>query len=311
MIDYARVLLTGVNGLLGQALARQLGQRPSGLLLATGHQMESRIQLEPGVRYVCLDIRDAEGVRNLIAEYEPEWVINCAAKTNVDACESERSECWEVNAQGVENLAHGCRNIGARLIQVSTDFVCDGTQGRYTETDRPHPVNFYGKSKLAGENNARTAGGGRWTVVRTGVIYGRATGLPKPDFVGWVRQKLGAGESLCAFTDQWRTPTYTHDIALGISQIVQRRSSGVYHLAGRDYLSMYDFAHEVAAAYGLDALLIQGGLGSESGLQATRPPRTGLVTQKAERELDYRPMSLSQALKHASESHLAILQTSS
>uniref|UniRef100_UPI000ADB98E1 SDR family oxidoreductase n=1 Tax=Rhodothermus marinus TaxID=29549 RepID=UPI000ADB98E1 len=93
-----------------------------------------------------------------LPDFTPTVVINCAAMTQVDRCEIEKEACWRVNVEAVETLARLCRQFGARLIQVSTDFVFDGTAGPYRETDRPNPINFYGRSKLASENVVREAG---------------------------------------------------------------------------------------------------------------------------------------------------------
>jgi len=245
-----------------------------------------------------MDICNAQDIRLIIEDFEPQWVINCAAFTQVDLCEQERDRCWQINVQGVEYLANACRRIGARLLQVSTDFVFDGSLEMYQENDRPNPLSFYGKSKLAGENAARKAGIDLWCVVRTSVVFGVAVQRAREDFVGWVRNRLGGNSPILAFTDQWRTPTYSYDLAKGIMQLVQRGATGVFHLTGRDYVTMFNFAQTVAETFSLDRTLVQPASQPMIPMKAQRPVRSGLIIIKAESEVGYRPMRLKSALLH-------------
>lgn len=293
-----RILITGANGLLGQELVQKFGERDSYKLLATGRETAPRTRDTPPHDYEKLDVCKADDIQRIFADFSPEYVINCAAMTAVDACETNRDECWRVNAEAVEQLAKACHSRGTHLIQLSTDFVFDGKNGPYRENDRPEPLNFYGKAKLAGENAARTAGVGKWTVVRTNVVYGAVAGLPRMDFVEWVCNNLQKKKRIGAYTDQWRTPSYTHDLALGILRIVHFQKNGVYNLSGRELMNMYDFALSIAQAFDLDPKFIKPVLQNSDNQPARRPKHTGLITLKAETELDYRPLSLKAALAH-------------
>ncbi len=293
-----RILITGANGLLGQELVRQLSRRDSYELLATGQNPASRLKEPLDHSYESLDICDLERARKIFREFSPEYVINCAAMTTVDGCENERDACWRVNAEAVGSLAKLCHGRGAHLIQLSTDFVFNGREGPYYEHDRPDPVNFYGRSKLAGENAARAAGMGKLTIIRTNVVYGRSNGLSRPDFVQWVIKNLTRKHPIQVYTDQWRTPSYTYDLAMGILRLVHFRKSGVYNLSGREFLSMYEFAQSIAEAFDLDSTLITPIVQQDKPQLAQRPERTGLVILKSETELDYRPLSLKEALAH-------------
>ena len=293
-----RILITGADGLLGQELIRKLVERDSYKLLATGRKTTPRARNTLPYDYEKLDVCQADDIQRIFADFSPECVINCAAMTAVDACETSRDECWRVNAQAVKQLAKACHSRGTHLIQLSTDFVFDGNSGPYCEDDRPEPLNFYGKAKLAGENAARAAGVGKWTVVRTNVVYGAATGLPRADFVEWVCDNLQEKNRIGVYTDQWRTPSYTHDLALGILRIVHFQKNGVYNLSGREFVNMYNFALAIAQAFDLDSTLIKPILQHSDNRPAQRPKRTGLITLKAETELDYRPLPLKAALAH-------------
>lgn len=293
-----RILITGANGLLGQALVRRLASNMYSDVLATGLDKAPRQAADVSFGYARMDICDLNHVRQVIEDFEPHWVINCAALTQVDRCQEDRSLCWQINVGGVENLARACHATGARLLQVSTDFVFDGTEELYQENDRPNPISFYGRSKLAGENVAREAGIDQWSVVRTSVVYGAATGLLRKDFVGWVRSKLSAQEHIDVFTDQWRTPTYSFDLAKGIDNLIHKGGSGVYNLTGRDYVTMYSFAQTIAEVFSLDRSLLRPVTKSAINQVAPRPDRSGLIILKAETEIGYRPMNLEATLQH-------------
>jgi dTDP-4-dehydrorhamnose reductase len=292
---FKRIIVTGANGLLGQSLVARLASFPEYDLLATGRQEEPAVPDAAG-GYQSLDITRASDVRRLFEDFAPDVVVNCAAMTNVDACEGDKKGCWRVNVDAVESMARHCLSTGASLVQVSTDFVFDGENGPYRESVRPRPINFYGKSKLAGENAARGAGLDRWSVVRTVLTYGTGRNLPRTDFVRWVVRELGSGRAINVVTDQMRTPTYAPDLAAGIERLIRFGKTGTYHVSGGEVLSVFDFAHRVARAFQLDPLLIRPISTASLGLPAPRPLRSGFLILKAQSELGYRPTELDQTL---------------
>ncbi|MDQ7039856.1 MAG: dTDP-4-dehydrorhamnose reductase [Rhodothermus sp.] len=294
---YQRILITGANGLLGQELVAQLSRHAEYDVLATARDPEPRFQ-GGSCGYVPLDITDAQAVRRLFQDFTPTVVINCAAMTQVDQCEIEKEACWRVNVEAVETLARLCRQFGARLIQVSTDFVFDGTAGPYHETDRPNPINFYGRSKLASENVVREAGIDRWAIARTVLVYGTGVRLGRSNIALWVIEQLSQGRRIRIVTDQWRTPTYVVDLATGIERIVRYNKHGIYHISGREFLTVYDFACLIADVFDLDRSLIEPVDSATLNQVAPRPPRTGFIILKAETELGYRPRSIPEALRH-------------
>ncbi len=294
---YRRVLITGANGLLGQALVAHLSRQPEYDVLATGRDTFPRFA-NASCGYTALDITAPQEVQRLMQDFTPDVVINCAAMTQVDRCEKERDLCWRVNAEAVEHLARACRRIGARLIQVSTDFVFDGADGPYREDARPDPVNFYGKSKLAAENVTRDAGIDGWAIARTVLVYGTAHNLSRSNIALWVIDKLSKGEPIQVVTDQWRSPTYVNDLANGIERIVRFGKTGIFHLSGREMVSVYDFACTIAHVFDLDASLISPTDHTHFQQPAPRPPRTGFIILKAETELGYKPHPIEDALRH-------------
>ncbi|SRR5690606_13081302 len=294
---YKRVLITGANGLLGQELVRLMSRYPEYDVLATARDPAPRFQ-GCSCGYAPLDITDAAAARRIFQDFTPSVVINCAAMTQVDDCETARDACWEINADAVEMLARQSEKVGAHLIQVSTDFVFDGEDGPYREDARPNPLSYYGKSKQAGENAARGAGIDRWSIARTVLVYGTGERLGRSNFVLWVIQKLSNGEPIHVVTDQWRTPTYAPDLAAGIERIARYGKPGIFHLSGREYLSIYEFAQTIAEVFDLDSALIHPTDGSKFSQAAERPAKSGFIILKAETELGYKPRPIRQALRH-------------
>jgi dTDP-4-dehydrorhamnose reductase len=294
---YQRILLTGANGLVGQALVERLSADASVDLLATGRDATPRFT-EGSCGYPPLDITDTEAVRRLFVDFAPSVVINCAAVTKVEQGEANKEACWAVNVDAVAALGRLCKAQGVRLVQLSTDFVFDGSAGPYDERDRPDPINFYGRSKWASENAVRAARLRRWTIVRTALGYGTGHNLTRSNFGLWLVDRLQRGEPTAVATDQIRTPTYIPDFADGIARAVRLNKNGLYHLAGRELLSVYDFARRLAQRLDLDASLITPTTTDVLHPDAPRPLRTGLLILKAETELGYKPRPLDDALDH-------------
>ena len=290
-----RVLVTGANGLVGQALVRRLSALPEVDLLATSREDRPRFSAHAG-GYAPLDVDDGPAVRRLFHDFAPGAVVHCAAMSKVEACEADRAACWQVNVEATARLASACRSGGARLVLVSTDFVFPGLAGPYGEDDRPDPVNFYGRSKLAAENAVRASGLARWSVARTSLVFGAGHDLRQTNFPLWLAARLRAGTPTACPSDQMRSPTFDDDLADGLWRIVQRSRDGVYHLAGRERMSVLDFAHRIAARYGLDAGLLAPTTTAALHPDAPRPTDGGLLTLRAETELGFRPTPLDAAL---------------
>ena len=173
-----------------------------------------------------LDIADAEDVRRTVDETRPDAVINCAAWTNVDGCESDVERAFAANARGPENLALASRDANAVFITISTDYVFDGTkEGFYTQEDKPNPESVYGRAKLEGERRS-TLAYDRSIVVRTGYIFGRGGN----NFLSTVVERALKGERLKAITDTYGTPTSATDLAERLRQLAELNAPGIYHV---------------------------------------------------------------------------------
>ena len=298
---FNRVLITGANGLLGQALVHRLSQNREYDVLATARDDAPRFE-DGSCGYAPLDVTQPDDVAQIFEDFTPNVVVNCAAMTDVGRCDEHRSEAWAVNARAVKTLAKHCRTSGARLVQVSTDFVFNGKRGPYDEQARPDPVNYYGRTKLAGENAVREAGRANLAIVRTVLLYGTGRDLRRSNIVLWVADQLSQGESLHIVDDQHRTPTHVDDLADGIERLLHHEATGIYHVSGADMVSVYELACAVAQEFGLDASLVEPVPSSFFEDAVERPPRTGFVIDKARDELDYAPRPLDAGLRDVQES---------
>lgn len=230
MVD---LLITGANGQLGRAAQRVAGARS---LRVVGHDLDT------------LDIRDPEAVEGLVAAIHPRTVINCAAYTAVDACETDEPTALEVNGTAVGHLARACNANQARLIQISTDYVFPGDGDRpYTETDATGPVSAYGRSKLLGEECAALAR--HHLILRTAWLFGSGGS----NFVQAIRRQLDlTDDPLRVVDDQVGSPTLTDDLAAAILDLDAVGATGIVHVVNSGSTSWYGFACEIVRQLGHD-----------------------------------------------------------
>lgn len=247
-----------------------------------------------GSAYFQHDLTDRRSTSELIKRLQPEAIIHAAAMTAVDLCESERERSWNVNVKATESLAHLAASVGARMFYISTDYVFDGEKGPYSENDLPNPVSYYGKSKLAGENAIRGKSDD-WTIIRTIVLYGCGSGV-KSSFVMWLLGELRAGRPVRIVNDQWGNTTLAEDLVEAIARLLASGKHGLFHMGGRDYLTRLEFAVRVARFFNLDERLIHPITTVELQQPAKRPLRSGLITEKAERELYYKFRDVEESL---------------
>ena len=288
-----RILICGSNGLLGQRLALMLSSQTDYEVLNTSRK-RSFVFDDRLFDYTQLDITKKGDVKSLVSSFNPTTIINAAAAADVDWCEQHREEAWKINVTGVENLIEATRKVGARLIHISTDYVFDGTHGPYGEDDKPNPISYYGKSKLASENAVRIAEI-PYAIFRTIVLYGSGIGT-RDNFPIWVIKNLRSRKTIRCSEDQISNPTHINDIAFAIVKGFELNREGMYHVCGAERVSRYQFAIRTAELFGLDPGLIQRVKSSDLNQIAPRPPVTGFVTLKAQTELGLKPMDISQGL---------------
>lgn len=220
-----------------------------------------------------LDIANATAVQTVITDQRPDAVINCAAWTDVDGCESDHERARQVNALGPENLARASRQAEAVLITISTDYVFDGRKdGFYTQRDKPIPISVYGNFKLEGEQRAQ-AEHARTIVVRTGYIFGPGG----KNYLSNVVSRAERGEKLKAISDYWGTPTYGRDLALRLRELAQLDLPGVYHVVNSgEGASFETFSLEALRLAGLSTDGLEIVNGDSLGRPAPRPRNSRL-----------------------------------
>ncbi len=294
-----KILITGANGLMGQKLVANLLLKPTVDFLATSLN-DSKIVSESPFAFSRLDVRDTSNIEAIVSNYKPNVIIHTAAMTDVGPCENNHDECWELNVSSTQNLIDACNKYNSHLIYTSTDFVFDGETGPYSETDQPNPVSFYGKSKFEAEKLV-IQNSNNWAIVRTILVYGVYKNMARSNIVLWVKKNLEAGKRISVVNDQFRMPTFAEDLASGTIEIALRGATGIYHLSGKDYLSVYEIAMQTAHIFGLDETLIQPVTSTQLNETGKRPPRTGFILDKARCNLDYCPLSFEEGLNSIKE----------
>jgi dTDP-4-dehydrorhamnose reductase len=287
-----KILLTGANGLLGQKITEVFSRETDHELLLT--DIGPKAEDPRKYKYAVLDITHKEEVKDAAKKFNPDIIINTAAYTNVDGCETERELSWKVNVDAVKNLIIASRFNSSKIIHISTDYIFDGKTGGYDEDSTPNPKSFYGKSKLASEN-ALIASGINFAILRTMILYGTGKNI-RPNFALWMIQKLEKNEPVKIVDDQYGQPTIVDDLALAIARIVERDRSGIYNLCGSEYLNRYEFALKLADIFEFDKSLIIPIKTKDLHQAADRPMNSSFITIKAETELGIKPLNVTDGL---------------
>jgi dTDP-4-dehydrorhamnose reductase len=291
-----KILLTGSNGLLGQKLVALLHRAPGVELVATARGTNRLAARYPALNFRPLDVTDAGQVQQVLAQEQPTHVIHAAAMTQVDECELNQAACWAQNVTAVEYLAAACAQLDVHLTHLSTDFIFNGTEALLREDAQPDPISHYGASKLAAERLVQATAGLRWAIARTVLVYGTNLAEGRSNLVLWVHESLRNQQKIKVVNDQWRTPTLAEDLAQGCWLLAQQSAQGIFHLSGRELLTPYQMAQQVAVHFGLDATLLEVVDSRVFTQAARRPPRTGFRIDKAERELGYQPHTFAEGL---------------
>jgi dTDP-4-dehydrorhamnose reductase len=292
-LEQGKILITGTNGLLGQAMVSVFSRESDFEIIKTSVEPETFVRT--GLQYIQLDITNKDELKKTVSEINPSVIINCAAFTDVDKCETERELSWKINVDAVKNLIIAARPVNAKLVHFSTDYVFDGKNGPYDEQSVPNPLSFYGRGKLASEN-ALIASGIEHAIIRTMVLFGYGVNV-KPNFAMWLVNKLSAKEKVNIVDDQIGNSTIVDDLAYGTLKVVEKEKTGIYNIAGRDIESRLDFTMKLCDVYGYDKSLINRIKTKDLNQPAPRPLNSGLITLKAETELGFRPMNTVEALQ--------------
>ena len=290
-----KVLITGAFGLLGEAVVKALEHTFQ--LLATGENIPDEVP------YICdiqsLDIIDKNRVKDVIHTFYPDIVVNLAAYTNVDGCERNKELAWNINVKGVQNILESIRNSQTKIIHISTDYVFDGKDGPYYEDAVPNPINYYGRTKLASENEIRGSQNPH-VIFRTNVLFGNSA-RNKPNFVDWVVKALKEKNEIKVVTDQINNPTWINGLAEAIKLAILLDVRGLFNYGGSEFLNRFEFAQKIALVFEVDQSTIKPVLTKELNQAADRPLNSGLLTEKIEETFGLRLYNIEYCLKKMKE----------
>jgi len=293
------ILVTGSNGLLGQKITQKILAEGRVNLVATAKGV-NRFPTYARYEYAEMDILNPLQVSDVIARYKPDAVIHTAAMTNVDTSEVQKELCLELNVTATQHLVSICEANHIQFVHLSTDFIFDGAEGPYSETDIPNPLSYYGETKLLAELAVKRSKGS-WVILRTILVYGITNDMSRSNIVLWAKGALEKGEPIHVVNDQWRTPTLAEDLAEACLLAVENNAQGIYHISGKDYMSIADLVRKVADYWLLDRSLILE-ISSDSLNQiAKRPVKTGFILDKAIMDLNYNPHRFEDGLKIVDE----------
>lgn len=272
-----KILLLGDKGMLGSDLMKKL---------SADHEVTGMDKEE-------IDIVSAKDCKNAVAEINPEIVVNAAAFTNVDGCETARDACFAVNAEAVKNICEACRGKNIKIIHFSTDYVFDGKNDKpYKEEDACNPINVYGASKLAGERYLQTLTDD-YLLIRTSWLYGVngknfvRTILEKAEAKHFIQDTMDRAKAipdepsfLSVVDDQTGSPTYTKDLAAAVDLLISKNQRGIFHITNRGHCSWYEFAVRILKEAGVDNVEVKPIKTSQLPRPAMRPAYSVLSMQK-------------------------------
>ena len=255
-----------------------LGEKLFHLLEEKG--FEARIaSLEEKTDYK-IDITDIASIDSVFGKFKPKFVFLAAAISNVDFCEENKDKCFAVNLHGARNTALCCKEFGSKLVFVSTDFVFDGEKGFYDETDKPNPINVYGKSKFEAEKAILGLKMKDLIIARTSTLYGFNSFFDKTTFVSWVVKSLSEKKEINVVFDQKTSPTLIDDLAESLIDLCKMKAEGLFHVAGSEPMDRLSFAKKIAEIFELDESLIKKIDSNQLNQKARRPRDASLKIKK-------------------------------
>ena len=246
-----RVLVTGASGLLGHKLVGELineGYNVIGIYNRHSIPIEHR-----NLTKVRLNLAEYKPLEDFMLKMKPDVIVHAAAYTDVDGCEKNKETAWRVNVNATRSIVRVSRIIDAYLIYISTDYIFDGERGLYKEDDLPNPLNYYGLTKLLGEELVKVSDLS-YTIIRPSAIYG--VGGSKKSFAEFVVERLLRREEVPALIDQYVSPTLNILLAKAIVEIIKKEPTGIFNIAG-ERMNRYDFALRLAEVLGLPKNLIK------------------------------------------------------
>jgi len=282
-----KFLVTGSAGLIGHQVVKDLVQ--TGDIVYSGYRKSPPDDGTP----IQIDLSIPEKLKTTIEKISPDAVIHLAALTDVDLCETQKELAMKLNAHATEVIAKQAAKQDVFLVYVSTDYVFDGIEGMKKETDQANPVNYYGESKLQGENAIRNLASA-WSIVRTSTPYG--IHKTKTSFPVWIAKNILEKNKINIIVDQFTSPTYVPNLSRMLIEVAKRQITGVIHLAGATRISRYDLAEKVVDKLNLDKNLLKPAYMKDMKWTAKRPKDSSLEVSKAASILNEKPYTINQGL---------------
>ena len=271
-----KTVIIGASGLVGSHLL-QTCQSRGWDVLGTYHTFA-----QPGL--IPLKLTDSDKVRSLIQKSQPDVVFLPAFRSNVDYCEQNPEETYQINVVGCLNVAQATRDVGAQLVFYSSDYVFNGNAGPYLETDEAEPICVYGRQKLEVEQKIAELWE-NYLILRITVVYGYEA--QAKNFVVRLITNLKNGQTMKVPQDQVGSPTLVDDIAEASCRLVEAGATGIFHVAGPDLMNRYQFAVEVAKVFGLSTENIVPVMTSDLGQVAPRPLKAGMKCDRLVKTLNW------------------------
>ncbi len=284
-----RLLITGASGLLGANLVLSASREHEVTAVVHSHPLDF-----PEAKVLSADLGAPGTARQLIRYERPDWVIHCAAETNVDRCEADPERAFLLNRDMARGVAEACFETQAELVHISTDAVFDGKKGNYRESDSPNPINVYGRSKWEGEREVSEAHP-RAVVCRTNIFGWNAQN--KLSLAEWFLASFESRASISGFADVWISPLLVNDLAETLVEMLRAGLQGIFHVPGDECISKFDFGMRIAQVFQLDASRLSPISVDQAGLPAPRPKRLCLDGGKISSALGRSLPSLSEGLR--------------
>lgn len=263
-----KFLVTGASGQLGFDIVRELKERGYSDILAPGSSE--------------MNITDGNKVDEIISNYKPNVIFHCAAYTAVDKAEEDKEKCYNINVIGTKNIVDAAKKSGAKVVYISTDYVFDGTKdGIYVESDTTCPVNYYGYTKMLGEEETKK--NNDYLIVRISWVFG----INGKNFIKTMLNLSETRSELSVVSDQVGSPTYTYDLSKLLVDMVEKNVSGIYNATNEGYCSWNEFAKYIFKINDKD-ILVHDILTKDYKTAAKRPLNSKLSKDKLEEDGLYR-----------------------
>ncbi|MCA5004533.1 SDR family oxidoreductase [Sphingobacterium bovistauri] len=283
-----RVLLTGSNGFLGQKFCEKLENYTDINTILGISKSENRNPYLDENTFQQLDVLDFQRLTQIIRDFRPTHILHTAALTSVEICEQNPDLAQQINVDLSKKLAELSNELAIHYTFLSTDFVFDGENGPYSESDSVSATNQYGQSKIDAEKTILISNPNA-AIVRTILVYGAIPDKGRSNLVLWAKKQLENEKTINVVSDQWRMPTWVDDLADACYTVMKKKVSGVFHISGNEMMTILDAVEKLADTWNLDKSLISPITAAEIGQATNRPRKTGFILDKAEEILNFTP----------------------